>query len=85
MLKLLGAKLWAWAAMAGAILLAVVGYQRKVINDQNHEIKLKNKKNELRDESDEFERQNELEEEKANEERKQNIVDLTPDDKWNKL
>lgn len=78
-------KVSAFLATIGAVLLAVIGYQRKAIKEKDHELKVKDKKIELVQEQDEFERQHDLEEQKANEEINKIVNIIDDNDKWNRL
>ena len=56
-----------------------------IVKRQKHEIKIKDKQQELVESQDEFEKQHDLEEEKANEELKNDIGIVVDTDKWNRL
>jgi len=85
MLKLIGAKLWAWAAIAGAVLLAIVGYQRKVIKKQKREIKVKDAREDIREGQDEAIKKNTIEEAVKIEEANNNTANLSKRDKFKQL
>ena len=85
MLKLIGAKLWAWAAIAGAVLLAIVGYQRKVIKEQEHEIKIKDARRDIQEDQDKAIDKNTAKEVADIEKANKDNADLSKRDKFKRL
>ena len=85
MLKLIGAKLLAWAAIAGAVLLAIVGYQRKVIKEQKHEIKIKDARRDIQEDQDKAIDKNTAKEVADIEKANKNNSNLSKRDKFKRL